>query len=122
MHIRCVIRYAHDLLTNYLEERGFYITRQYLADQLPGNTAWRGEFTLPSTSGAPLHAIGFNSEMDALPGIGHACGHNLIAIVGVAAALALKRAMEEHKIPGKIIILGTPGISYSAVLFASGPS
>ncbi|KAF8605974.1 amidohydrolase [Ceratobasidium sp. AG-I] len=106
--LRWDVKYAHDVLTDYLEERGFHITRRYLADHLPGNTAWRGEFTLPSTNGAPLRVIGFNSEMDALPGIGHACGHNLIAIIGVAAALALKRAMEKHKIPGKVVILGTP--------------
>ncbi|KAG8690228.1 hypothetical protein FRC11_013054 [Ceratobasidium sp. 423] len=51
--------------------------------------------------------------MDALPGIGHACGHNLIAIVGVASALGLKSAMEKHNIPGKIILLGTPELTDS---------
>ena len=38
------------------------------------------------------------------------CGHNLIAIAGVAVALALKAAMESHRISGKIILLGTPGM------------
>jgi metal-dependent amidase/aminoacylase/carboxypeptidase family protein len=47
--------------------------------------------------------------MDALPGIGHACGHNLIGMAGVAMACALKAAMEKHDIPGKIVLLGTPG-------------
>jgi len=47
--------------------------------------------------------------MDALPGIGHACGHNLIGISGVAVACAIKAAMEKHDIPGKIVLLGTPG-------------
>ncbi|KAH9481659.1 Peptidase M20 domain-containing protein 2 [Psilocybe cubensis] len=47
--------------------------------------------------------------MDALPGIGHACGHNLIGISeGVAVACAIKAAMEKHDISGKIILLGTP--------------
>jgi len=48
--------------------------------------------------------------MDALPGIGHACGHNLIAIAGVAVALGVKKAMETHGIVGKIVLLGTPGM------------
>jgi len=47
--------------------------------------------------------------MDALKGIGHACGHNLIGISGVAVACALRAAMEKHDIPGKIVLLGTPG-------------
>lgn len=38
--------------------------------------------------------VGFLCEYDALPGIGHACGHNLIAEVGAAAALGLKAALE----------------------------
>lgn len=52
---------------------------------------------------------GVNSEMDALPGIGHGCGHNLIAISGVGVALAVKAALQSHKIPGKVVLLGTPG-------------
>ena len=47
--------------------------------------------------------------MDALKGIGHACGHNLIGISGVAVALAIRAAMEKHDLSGKIILLGTPG-------------
>ncbi|KAG8685545.1 hypothetical protein FRC11_010428 [Ceratobasidium sp. 423] len=102
------VKYAHDVLTQLVESQGFQVTRHYLADQLPGDTAWKAEFVIPDKSGKTLPVIGFNSEMDALPGIGHACGHNLIAIVGVAAALGLKSAMEKHNIPGKIILLGTP--------------
>jgi metal-dependent amidase/aminoacylase/carboxypeptidase family protein len=47
--------------------------------------------------------------MDALPGIGHACGHNLIAISGVAVALAMAYALKTHDIPGTVLLLGTPG-------------
>lgn len=46
--------------------------------------------------------------MDALPAIGHACGHNLIAIAGVGVALALRNALIKHDLPGKIVLLGTP--------------
>jgi metal-dependent amidase/aminoacylase/carboxypeptidase family protein len=54
--------------------------------------------------------------MDALKGIGHACGHNLIAIAGVAVACAVKAALEQFNISGKITLLGTPG----QLLFYSG--
>lgn len=46
--------------------------------------------------------------VDALMGIGHACGHNLIAISGCAAALGVAAALKKHKLPGKIVLLGTP--------------
>ncbi|THU88083.1 bacterial exopeptidase dimerization domain-containing protein, partial [Dendrothele bispora CBS 962.96] len=52
--------------------------------------------------------VGVNSEMDALPGIGHACGHNLIAIAGVAVACAMKTALEKFDVSGSIQLLGTP--------------
>lgn len=47
--------------------------------------------------------------MDALPGVGHACGHNLIAIAGVAVACAIKKAIVKHNVSGTVILLGTPG-------------
>jgi metal-dependent amidase/aminoacylase/carboxypeptidase family protein len=47
--------------------------------------------------------------MDALPGIGHGCGHNLIAMAGVGIALALRAALEKHDVPGTVVLLGTPG-------------
>lgn len=49
--------------------------------------------------------------MDALPNIGHACGHNLIGMSGIAVACALKGALQQWDIPGKIVLLGTPGVS-----------
>ncbi|CAE7233014.1 unnamed protein product [Rhizoctonia solani] len=106
--LRWDVKHAHDLLTQFMETQGFQVTRHYLASDLPAPTAWKAEFTVPDKSGKRLPVIGFNSEMDALPGIGHACGHNLIAIVGVAAALGLKSAMEKYRIPGRIVLLGTP--------------
>jgi metal-dependent amidase/aminoacylase/carboxypeptidase family protein len=101
-------------MTAFLSSHGFEVTHHYL---LP--TAWRATFThhLPSADGSrQLRTIGINSEMDALPGIGHACGHNLIAIAGVAVACAVKAAMEEWDIEGKVELLGTPGASDSAAL------
>ncbi|KAG8172648.1 hypothetical protein JTE90_001008, partial [Oedothorax gibbosus] len=48
-------------------------------------------------------------EYDALPEVGHACGHNLIAEAGLAAAIGIKAAMEaDATIRGQLLVLGTP--------------
>lgn len=93
-------KFAHDLLTSFMERNGFRVTRHYLGLE----TAWRAEFR--HLKGG--RTIGINSEMDALQGMGHACGHNLIAISGVGVALALKAALQTHNVPGKVVLLGTP--------------
>ena len=69
--------YAHDQLTKFLAEHGFDVTPHYTLD-----TAFRAE----SGEDGGL-TVGLISEYDALPEVGHACGHNLIAESGVAAAL-----------------------------------
>lgn len=43
------------------------------------------------------------------------CGHNLIAVAGMGIALSAKAAMEKHGIPGKIVLLGTPGTQHLAI-------
>ncbi|KAF9519503.1 hypothetical protein BS47DRAFT_1324517 [Hydnum rufescens UP504] len=97
--------YAHEVLTEFVEAHGFSVTRHYLGLE----TAWRADWSNVSPSSKrSVRTIGFNSEMDALPGIGHACGHNLIAIGGVAAALGTKHAMEKCGIEGRVVLLGTP--------------
>lgn len=52
--------------------------------------------------------VNFNLEYDALPGVGHACGHNLIATSGLTGFLALAFLMEKFGIDGTVQILGTP--------------
>jgi metal-dependent amidase/aminoacylase/carboxypeptidase family protein len=86
-----------------MSEHGFKVTKHYLGL----HTAWRAEFT----RGNGGRVLGVNSEMDALPGMGHACGHNLIAISGVGVAIAIKAALIAHNVPGSVVLLGTPGIS-----------
>lgn len=86
-----------------MSSRGFTVTRQYLGLA----TAWRAEFQRGARGLGRV--VGVNAEMDALPGIGHACGHNLIAMAGVAIALALRAALEKHDVPGTVVLLGTPG-------------
>ena len=88
--------HAHALLTDYLESKGFEVTRG--AYEMP--TA----FQAVAGSGSPTIAV--MCEYDALPGIGHACGHNLIAISGVATALGLKAALGDGS--GTIVVLGSP--------------
>lgn len=84
-----------------MSKQNFQVTPHY---HLP--TAWKATYTHGNGS---QRTIGINSEMDALPGIGHACGHNIIAMAGVAVACAIKAAMEKFNIAGKIVLLGTPG-------------
>jgi len=50
--------------------------------------------------------IAILSEYDALPGVGHACGHNIIATTGLGAALALSKL--GARLPGRVRYLGTP--------------
>ncbi len=48
------------------------------------------------------------SRADALPGIGHACGHNLIASASIAGAIATSKVMKQREIGGKVVVFGTP--------------
>lgn len=94
---------AHEKLCDFLERKGFKVRRRYLMD-----TAFRAEFAAPGGLDGPT--ITFLCEYDALPEIGHACGHNLVAECAVGAAIAVKEVMKEFKnIHGKVVVLGTPG-------------
>ena len=92
---------AHELLTGFLEERGFTVVRSYTGIE----TAFKAVFG----SGSPNICV--ICEYDALPEIGHACGHNLIAEAGVAAGLGVKASLEcssDTPLKGTITVLGTP--------------
>jgi len=65
-------------------------------------TAW--EATVPSNDGGPT--LAFLAEYDALPEIGHACGHNLMAVAPIAAAIGMQAVA--GKVPGRAVVLGTP--------------
>ena len=82
-----------------MAKHGFQVKQHYI---LP--TAWEAAFT----HGQGGRTIGVNSEMDALPGVGHACGHNLIAMSGAAVAIAIKTALQKHDVAGTVVLLGTP--------------
>ncbi|MED3881660.1 M20 family metallopeptidase [Priestia megaterium] len=85
-------------LTDVLKEQGF--TVEIGTCDLP--TA----FTAVYDSQKPGPSIGFMAEYDALPDLGHACGHNLIGTMSIAAGIGLSKAVAETG--GKVYVYGTP--------------
>ncbi len=83
-----------------------------LGDRLEGQgfAVERGAFNIPTAFRArwgegPV-TIAYLCEYDALPEIGHACGHNLIATAGMGGALGLKAAVSPDQVT--LLVLGTP--------------
>jgi amidohydrolase len=66
------------------------------------------ETSFEAEAGSGGRLITFNAEYDALPGIGHACGHNLIATSSLAAFVATAEALRASSIAGRVRLLGTP--------------
>ena len=90
--------HAHAALTSFLSDAGFDVT--------PSAYGMETAFEATKGSGGPTIAV--LCEYDALPGIGHACGHNLIAISGAAAGLAVANALEREGVDGTVRVLGSP--------------
>ncbi|MBP3089134.1 M20 family peptidase [Corynebacterium sp. sy017] len=82
--------------TEYLRQKGFSIEEKYVGI----DTAFR------AVKGTGTRRIGVMAEYDALPGIGHACGHNLIASMSLGAGLALAEVADELDIT--VEVYGTP--------------
>ena len=90
--------FAHEIITTYLTFRGFDVKKHtYGLD-----TSFEAEI------GTGGRLVIICAEYDALPQIGHACGHNLIATSSIATFLAAAEAMKTHGIAGRLRILGTP--------------
>ncbi len=87
-------------LTEFLEQKGLTVERG--TGGLP--TAFRA--TVPGSGPGPTIAI--MAEYDALPKIGHACGHNVIATSGAGAGAALAVALGTLPFAGAIQVIGTP--------------
>src|SRR5437660_8377102 len=87
-------------LADFLEKHGAKVERG--VGGLP--TAFRA--TIPGRAAGPTIAI--MAEYDALPGIGHACGHNVIATAGCGAGAALALALGTLPFSGRIQVIGTP--------------
>ncbi len=84
------------LLMNVLEEEGFEI--DYPVCEIP--------YSFKASYGTSGPTVGYVCEYDAIPGIGHGCGHNLSSAINIGAAIGLKRAISE--IGGRIVVVGCP--------------
>ncbi|KAK7413283.1 hypothetical protein QQX98_007871 [Neonectria punicea] len=89
---------AHDNICNLLHRLGYEVKRHSYGLE----TSFEVEF------GEGGNLVVFNAEYDALPGLGHACGHNLIATSSIAAFLATAEAIENANVKGRVRLLGTP--------------
>lgn len=92
--------FAHDTITKYLEE-------VQLKLEVSKHT-YGLDTSFEARVGSGGRLVIFCAEYDALPDIGHACGHNLIATSSVAAFLGAARALAQLQIPGRLRLLGTP--------------
>ncbi len=88
--------FAHDLLTDLLADEGLEVER--------GAYGLDTAFVARAGSSGPTIAV--LCEYDALPGIGHACGHNIIATAGLGAGLAAASVAEQ--VGARVVVLGTP--------------
>lgn len=84
-------------LTDYLESEGFQVQRGIAGLE----TAFKATYEL----GGQGPNVAFLCEYDALPGIGHGCGHNLIGPSSIGAAIAISKL---EGLSGKITVLGAP--------------
>jgi amidohydrolase len=90
-------RQAVAWLTEFLRKQGFSL-EVGVADTPTAFVATRRNGSGPT--------IAFLSEYDALRGLGHGCGHNLIAMASVGAGVALADALD--RLPGRVQVIGTP--------------
>ncbi len=96
-----------ELLTYELESHGFQVERQLHGIPTAFCATYKGKAEGPR--------IAVIAEYDALPGVGHGCGHNLISAAAVGAGVAASRVMEQ--LDGEVLVVGTPaeeGIGPSA--------
>lgn len=88
---------AVEKLTSFLEKHSFNIEIG-IANRV---TSFKAEFD----SGIEGPTIAYMCEYDALPGIGHGCGHNMIGTMGAGAGVALSKVI--NQIGGKVVVFGT---------------
>ncbi|MHC5269495.1 M20 family metallopeptidase [Enterococcus sp. LJL98] len=91
--------YSSQVLIDQLKAEGFDVTKDVAGHHTGFDARYKSE--------KPGPTLAFLAEYDALPGIGHACGHNLFGNYSALAASALKQVIEE--VGGEIRVYGTPG-------------
>ena len=87
-----------ELLVKFLEENQFTVEKGVVGRQ----TAFKAVYD--SQKEGPT--IAYLSEYDALPGVGHGCGHNMIGTMSAGAGVLLSKVIDE--IGGRVVVLGTP--------------
>ncbi|UWD48339.1 M20 family metallopeptidase [Clostridioides difficile] len=87
-------------LCDLLEESGFNVTK--------GVGGLETSFEAVYSNGAGGKTVAFLAEYDALPGMGHACGHNIISTSSVGAGIILKEIIKRYDIEGTVKVFGTP--------------
>ncbi|MFT9598436.1 MAG: amidohydrolase, partial [Mesobacillus sp.] len=90
--------FASARLIKILEDEGFEVEKAVAGHET--------SFVARKKSERPGPSIAFLAEYDALPGLGHACGHNIIGTTSVAAAIALSKVLDETG--GEAVVFGTP--------------
>jgi amidohydrolase len=90
--------FASARLIKILEDEGFEVEKAVAGHETSFVARKKSEKDGPS--------IAFLAEYDALPGLGHACGHNIIGTTSVAAAIALSKVLDETG--GEAVVFGTP--------------
>ena len=111
-----LIKLSHDIHANpeiaYEEEKTSLWLSEFL--DAAGFNVEQGVAGLPTafkaTFGSGPLNIGICAELDALPGVGHACGHNIIATSGVGAGLAVAKVADDLGLT--VTVLGTPAEEY----------
>ena len=115
-------------LADYLETQGFQIEWNTAGIETAFTAAWTNsdiDITKIQPAGKNVSfsnevpIIGFLAEYDALPEIGHACGHNLLGTAVCAAACALKADYESSGEPIVIRVYGCPVVKCGAVAHSS---
>ena len=91
--------YSSNALAGFLEQRDFSVERGIGGVE----TAFRASISGGAGNGPTIAVL---AEYDALPEIGHGCGHNLIAMAAMGAALGLQA--NAANLPGRVEIIGTP--------------
>ena len=89
---------AAEFLTGELEKNGFEVERGILDMPTAFCATYRGRGRGPR--------VAVLAEYDALPGVGHGCGHNLIAASAIGAGIAASKVMD--KLDGEVLVVGTP--------------
>ncbi len=89
---------ATELLTGELEKHGFEVEKGILGMPTAFSATYKGKGNGPK--------VAVIAEYDCLPGVGHGCGHNLIAASAVGAGIAVSRVMS--KLEGEVAVVGTP--------------